>query len=293
MFSSTGRSFLQGLTRFFPLSISGILEGLFRLLFTILFLFIGLGLFGAVFPFVLSVLIGLIFTLVMVKDLIKGEKNEAIPEKKEILKFVFPVFLVNLATTSLITSDVILARHFLSPLNAGLYAALSTLGKIIFFAALPVTGVIFPMVSESQAARENTEKVILQGLLMIGVIILGAFLIFSFFPKLMVALLFGEKYFSMIPYVFGMTVVMSLYTINYSLTNIFLALKFTFSTTFVCVAAIAQIILIILFHQSIVQFIEISIIVTALLLISLLLYYVLMRTRINIAVRKEDEASLL
>jgi O-antigen/teichoic acid export membrane protein len=288
IFSSISRSFLQGLTRFFSLSFTGIIDGFFRLIFAGLFLSLGLGLLGAVTPFILAAILSLFFTLVFVKDLIKGKRNEPIPEKKEIVKFVFPVFMVNLASTSFITADVMLARHFLSSFDAGLYSALSTLGKIIYFAALPVTGVIFPIVSEDQAANRNVEKVILQGIFMIMIIILVIFLIFGLFPKMMVYLLFGEKYSSMIPYVVWIAMSMSLYTINFTLSNIFLSLKATASIFLICFASIAQITLIILFHQSISQIISISIIISALLLLTLLLYYASVRTQIRLEKNSVD-----
>lgn len=273
VFAILGKSFLQGLGRFGALTVTGIAEGIFRLLATIFLLYIGWGLAGAVFPFFLLSLfsIGLVFFLV--KDLIGGEKKEPIPEKKEIFSFLFPVFFSNLSITSLITSDVILVRHFLPPLEAGLYAALSTLGKIIYFAALPVVSVIFPTISEAQAANKNVKEVALFGILLIGLIIGGSFIIFGFFPKLMILMLFGKSYLSMEPYVIYFAVGISLYTLNVVILNIFLALKIIFPTILAVTAAILQIVLIIIFHQSLLQILSIFILTSTLLFSFLSLYY--------------------
>lgn len=272
-FSALGKSFLQGLSRFVALTISGIFEGFFRLGATILLLFLGWGLLGAIFPYLAMALLSLLLTLFLVRDLLWGEKNEPIPEKKEIFKFIFPVFFTNLGITSLITSDIILARHFLSAYEAGFYAALSTLGKIIYFAAAPVTAVIFPIVSETQAAKKDPKRVVISGLAIIGLIIIGFLAIFGLFPKLMILVLFGEKYLVLEPFVVYFAIAISLFTVNAALLNIFLALKKTLPTIFVCLAACFQILLIFLFHQSIIQIINIFILVSALLFLLLLLYY--------------------
>ena len=273
IFISLGKSFVQGLCRFTPLTIVGIIEGIFRLFLTVILIAWGWGLFGAIFPYFAMTILSLFFTLFLVRDLIFGERNEPIPEKKEIFAFTLPVFFYNIGVTSLITSDVILARHFLSATDAGFYAALSTLSKIIYFAAVPVVGVIFPLISEAQAAKENVKKVIFPGLLIIGLIVGTALIVFGFFPKLMILLLFGEKYFLIEPFIIYFALAMSLYTFDVVFLNIFLAQKTTTPIFFVCLVALLQIILISLFHQSIGQIVNVFVFISSLLFALLLLYY--------------------
>jgi O-antigen/teichoic acid export membrane protein len=283
LFSNIGRSFLQGMSRFFALTVSGLMEGIIRLLFTILLLYLGWGLMGATLPFFIMSIFSVFFTLFMVRDLVKGNKKEPIPEKKQIFKFVLPVFLTNLGITSLITADIILARHFLPANDAGLYSALSTLCKIIYFAAAPVVSVLFPMVSETHAAKKSITKVILPGFLIMLLIMGGALIIFGFFPKLMVTLLFGSKYVSMAPFVIAFGIGMAIYTLNACLLNIFLAVRSVLPSYLVVFAAILQIILISFFHENIANIITIFISISSLLLIILLLYYV----RLSASIKKE------
>ncbi|MBI4999600.1 oligosaccharide flippase family protein [Candidatus Gottesmanbacteria bacterium] len=273
IFISVGKSFIQGLCRFLPLTIVGIAEGIFRLLLTIILIAWGWGLFGAIVPFFAMTVLSLVLTLILVRDLLFGERNEPIPEKKEIFTFTLPVFFNNIGVTSLITTDVILARHFLSATDAGFYAALSTLSKIIYFAAVPVVGVIFPLISEAQAAKENVKKIIFPGLLIIGLIVGSALIVFGFFPKLMILLLFGEKYFFIEPFIIYFALAMSFYTFDVAFLNIFLAQKMATPIFFVCLAALLQIILITLFHQSIGQIVNIFVFISSLLFALLLLYY--------------------
>lgn len=274
IFGVLTRSFLQGLSKFIPLSVSGFLEGLFRLTIAIIFVFLNLKLFGAIFSIFTASVFGLLLTSFFLREIILGKKeNEPIPEKKEILKFFFPAFFTNLGIMSLITSDVILVRHFFPAFEAGIYSGLSTLGKIIFFAASPIMMVTFPQISESHAANRSIKKVIIPSIIIAGIIILSSLAIFGFFPKTMVYLLLGDKYSEAVPFVFYFGIIMSLYTINAIFLNMFLALKITLPSLFVSLAAISQIILIIFFHNSIWQVINIFIIICSLLLITLLLYY--------------------
>ena len=291
IFVTLGRSFLQGLSKFLLVSVAGFSDGLIRLLAALLLVFLGLGLFGAVFSFFIASILSVSITLYLVRNLMKGNRYEPIPEKKEMFRFIFPVFFTNLAITSLITSDIILVRHFFPPFEAGLYSALSTLGKMIFFAASPVTTVILPMVSEAQAANENFKRIAASGLALIGLIIAGSVVVLGFFPKIMVMVLFGEKYLAMVPLVINFSVAIAIFTINVALLNIFLALKITLPTIFVSLTALLQIIMIILFHQSLGIIINIFIVLSSLLLLSLLLYYALSSSLIKLKIGRQNSSS--
>lgn len=273
LFPAVGKSFLQGLSLFSPVAGIGVFESFFRLILTIILLLLGFGLLGAVFPYLIMSVISLLMTFYFTKNLLNRKNQEPIPEKKEIFNFILPVFLNNLGMTALITSDIILARHFLPAETAGLYSSVSTLGKIIYFAASPAISVILPVVSEENAAKKNSGKSIFYGLLIIGLISMAALPVFIFLPKLMILLLFGERYLSMEPFVPYFAVGIILYTFCAAFLNISLAKRAILPAVFVCLAAALQIVLLMTFHNSISQIITTFIVVCSLLLFSLLLYY--------------------
>ena len=273
IFITIGRSFLQGLVLFEKLTFVGIFEGLIKVGLTILFLSLGWKLFGVALAFLLPGIFSFSLILYFLRSLWLRKKDIAIPEKKEMYAFLLPVFLTNLGLTSFITTDIILARHFLAPGQAGLYAALSTMGKIIYFAASPITGVLFPMISQAHSARESVRKIVFWGLLMTGVIIAGSFLIFAFFPKMMILVLFGEKYLELAPFLLYFAIGISFYTVNAVFLNIYLARKNILPSFLVCFSAIAQAVLIIAFHNNLAEIVNIFIFVSALLFLMLLLYF--------------------
>lgn len=271
LYSTLTRSFLQGLSKFLPLTIANLLENFFRLFITLILLFLGYKLIGAVLPFLFTAVISIFVSYFLTKNLHSGAKPSVIPEKKEIIKYIFPVFLTNIGITSLISTDIILARHYLSPHDAGLYSALSTLSKIIFFTAAPVVSVLFPSVSEAHSAQIHLRKTINTCLALISSLIILVLIPFAFFPQIIAGLLFGEKFQAVVPYLPAFSIGMGLYTIDFTLANILLALKKTSSNIYISGFALLQIVLIIFFHSKITDLVSIFILITSLLCFFLLL----------------------
>lgn len=92
-----------------------------------------------------------------------------------------------------VSIDVILAKKFLPADQAGLYSAISTLGKIVFFAPSSIATALFPY-----AAREKNavlrQKLLAKAILMVvglSVVFIAAYYLF---PELIFTILFGDKY---------------------------------------------------------------------------------------------------
>lgn len=71
------------------------------------------------------------------------------------------VFAMVFGLTSLFSADIVLAQHYLPTMQASLYASLSTLGRIIYFATIPITIVMFSTVSQRLAAQHPYRRVLL------------------------------------------------------------------------------------------------------------------------------------
>ena len=53
---------------------------------------------------------------------------------------------------------LILVKHFFSPHDAGIYAGLSLIGRVIFFFSAPIASVMFPVIVQKYARKENYEN---------------------------------------------------------------------------------------------------------------------------------------
>ncbi len=76
----------------------------------------------------------------------------------------FPVLIMLISLTSIFNIDVLLVKHFFDSINAGYYAALSLLGKMIFFGSWSVSMVMFSKVSEAYALNKNYKNILKKGI---------------------------------------------------------------------------------------------------------------------------------
>jgi len=262
---------LQGYLRFGLMSTSAILQAAARLLFGPVLIIIGLKVLGATLAIFLCLVLGYLFTLYFVKKQL-DQKPEGKIKTREVFDYLVPVFFWTLAFISLYTTDIVLARHFLSPQEAGFYAALATLGKIIFFASSPIVMVMFPLVSEKHANGKKYGHYLYLSLALVFLVCLGITGLYCLFPQLMVNLLYGSQYLAAAPSLWLFALFLSFYTLAYLLTNFYLSIRKTKVVILPVVAAFLQIILIFLFHQDLRQTVSVSVIILALLTGALLLY---------------------
>jgi len=175
--------------------------------------------------------------------------------------------------TSLFSTDIILARSFLTSYDAGLYSALALLGKIIFFLSGPIGMVMFPLISEYKAKEQNYRKIFLQSLVIVAMVSMLMTVIYFIAPKFIVQMLYGTDYLKAASSLGLFAVFLSLYSLSSIFVNYYLSIKKIIAAGFPLLAAILQIILIFLFHQNIGQIVYVSIMVIGLLLALLMLYY--------------------
>ncbi len=266
------RATLQGLLRFNYLAASNVSEIVVKLPCAVLLVIWGLKVNGALLAIVIGGMVAYSFSLFPLRQLLAAKTKSSVFAKKEILSFAVPVFLSTLAFTSLYTTDIILVRHFLIAQQAGFYAALATLGKIIYFVSLPIILVLFPMVAERHANGQHYRPLLFASSALVGLAGFGITLIYFLFPGLMVKTLFGSDYLPAASNLGAFAIFLSLYSFSFLLVNFNLSIDRTKVVLLPIVAAILQIILISLFHQNIGQIISISIGITVFLLFSLLIF---------------------
>ena len=272
IFSTINRAVLQGLFRFGFLTLSGVVEAGLKLATALLLVILGFKVNGALGGILMGSVIGLLFTFFPLRFL-WGQKQKRELKTGEMFNFALPVFFSTLAFTSLYTIDVILVRHFLPGVTSGLYAALSTLGKIIFFISGPVIAVMFPLVSERHANGGDYRHLLWTSFSLVALI---CFLFTSFyflFPSFMINVLYGQQYLLAVPYLGLFGIFLSFYSLSFLLTNFFLSIGKTKTVIFPLIAGLLQMIFICLFHQNLWQVIFVSISLTALLFLGLLLYW--------------------
>lgn len=275
------RSILQGLLKFKEMILSILIENTTKLVLSIFLVYLGFQVGGVMLSLVISAILGLYVTnYYLGYRPVKNTKSSL--HTKSMITFLIPFAIQSIAVTSLYSSDVILVKHFFSAHEAGIYAALSTLGKIIFFGTGPINAVMFPLVSQREAKGQNYKKIFQYSFFVttVGAIFIAGF--YWLFPSFAINLLYGSAYLEAKNLLIWFAIFISLFTLSSLLISYSLSLGKTKVALFPLAAAVIQIIAITFFHQSLFTVILISIIITALLLVSLLIYSILYGKRILI-----------
>ncbi len=260
----------QGLLKFMGVIGPTFTSNFVKLVLGVGFIIMGLSVPGAMLAILIGAILAYFYSFLIIRKSLINFTGEGKFDIKPFLEYSLPVLLQALAFTSLFTVDVILVKHFLSEFDAGLYAALSTSGKIIYFAATPIAGVMFPMVTKKHALKENYKKIFILTFIATIILAIGVDVVYYLFPKIAISILFGTKYLDAAGSLVMMGIFMTFYALDYFLINYFLAIGKTKIVVFPILAAAIQIIGIFFFwHSSIAEVLNVSIVIMSLLFLSL------------------------
>ncbi len=264
----------QGLLRFSGYILPGFVSSIGKLVFGILFILLGFSVFGAMGGIVLGAIFAYLISIPSVNKIANRKiyRYSKIYDLKDFLKYSFPVLIQSLAFTSIFTLDVILVKHFLSPYDAGIYAALSTLGKIIFFASAPVASAMFPIVVKRKVNNKGYVKIFIVSLIITSAIGVTVTLIYWLFPDLIIRTLYGNDYLSAKSELVFMGIFVLFYSLSNFLLNFLLSVSKTIVVVIPLVAAIVQPILIYVYHKNISEIIKVSMLTTIVMFLSISLF---------------------
>ncbi len=268
------RGTLQGLLKFKEMVISQTVENLLRLLVAVVLVLVGFSIGGALFGLVLGVLVGFIIAWLFVKSFLslsKGRQKLSVNILSTVNQ-ILPFFLLSISITSLYSSDLILVKHFFGSFEAGIYGAMSFLGRIIFFGVSPITAVMFPIVAKNYSKGQS-------GLVTLKWSLLGAFLIalfinsiYAFLPELVIKQLYGEKYLLSTSLLVFFGIFITFVTLSFLLLNYGLAQGQSRIVLASFLAASLQITFIWIYHPTLFAIILISIIISFVLFLYLVFY---------------------
>ncbi len=281
LFSFLFRSFLQGLLKFASSVSLTFIDIASRLVFGIIFVYFGLRAFGGVLGIFLGAFLSFLIGYFLLRELRNDTLRKKFNQGKEVLTYAYPIIIASVANNSFISSDVILTKHYFDAHTAGIYASLSTLGKIIFYGTAPVASVMFPLISKKYSEGKNYKSILVLSLILTACISSAVLGIYLFFPELMVKILFGNKFLEGATDLFWFGLFMVFYTLANVLVSFYLSINKTKIVTFPVIFAIFQIAGILLYHSSILSVVRVSVLSSALLLAALLIYFTYERKNKN------------
>ena len=246
------RGVMQGIKKFTLFGINSCTEGLIKLGLAVLLVFLGFRVNGAIGAVIAASFIAFLAAFYFLKDIV--DKKEEYFDGKEVYKYSLPVFIAIICITFMYSIDVILAKHFFSEHDAGLYAVASMLGKMIFFALNPIAKVMFPIVSERKEKKEEYKHILNKALIVVGIISTIITVLYYLFPQLIISVLFGQQYLETQGIIGYLGLAFAFMTLSYTLIFYNLSLRKNKVVWILPVFIVLEIVLLSLFNSSLAQF---------------------------------------
>lgn len=271
LLATVSGSVLQGYQKFTESVIYSNISVYLRVIFGIGFAFFGVG--WTLIGNVLSVAVSYGLNLLPIRFLLKQKTRGGDLSVKNVASYSAPALIATLGVVMLYSQDVIMVRHFFPNAIAGIYSSLSILGKVIFFATSSINFVLFPVLAERKELKRGYTHLVIIALFLVTAISLGLTTIYYVFPDFIVGLLFGHQYIEASSLLGNFGLFISLYALASMLVSILLALGKTWVWVFTTIAALAQILFLTLYHETLATVIGVNMTITGGLFVCLMLYY--------------------
>ncbi len=268
---------LRGMKRFSAVSFVNMSNSSFKLIFGIALVMAGFGVSGALFGVAIGTIIGMIISLVILRPYINtNASHESDFNFASFYSYSLPVMAAMISISIPSNVDMILANYFFSPHEAGLYASVSVIGKIIFFFSAAVGAVMFPMITEKYARRENTKGLLKKSILCASVLSGFLAMIFVLFPGSVVKI-FGDNYFNAVNFVEPYGMAMFFVSITAIIMNYHLAIKNTAYIIFFTGFTLIEVAMFVVFNSSIKEMIDV-LLISNFIFLAISIAYTFMRT---------------
>ncbi len=273
---SISRGYFQGVGKFKKLAYTYLAEMLGRLVFTVCLVYFVLQsganwvseavAIGFLASFIFSFLVGRLPKLAK----LAGRGNFSY---RPVVQFMLIIGLYEFSQILINNSDVILVKHFFENFEAGLYASLALIGRVVYFATWTIVTLLFPKVIEKDKKGEKHIHLFWISLIIVGTIGSSIVLACFLFDNFIIQLLFGEAYLSIASLLWKYAVATTLF----SCANVFVYYHMSlnrYTPVFISLlVGCLQIISLYLYHDSIEQVILVQIILMSALLSTLSIFH--------------------
>ncbi|AWV99102.1 oligosaccharide flippase family protein [Arcticibacterium luteifluviistationis] len=269
MLMSVNRGILQGKLNYKKLALTYQSEMWVRLIVSMALVYLGYRVNGVAWGLTLS----LIATWWISRVKTDNPTSETTFDQKDVLKFLLMILLYECSQILINNSDIILVKHFYEPEEAGLYAAMALIGRIVYFGTWTVVTLLFPIVVKLEKEGKDHTLYFVGGLAVVGIIAAGIVLFSYLFPEMMVNILFGEAYISIAPLLWKYALATALFALSNVFVYYHISLDRVLPVWITILGGIAQIVLISLFHADFEQIINVQIYLMMGLMTSMILFH--------------------
>lgn len=268
-------AFLQAKLAFKFISSINILATFLKLSIGAIMVMLGFKVGGAMLGLFFAALVPYILSFIPLQFVLKKEVRPAKINLKEIIGYGAPSALAIFGVTAFISTDILLVKHFFLPKEAGIYAGLSLVGRVIYFFSAPIGTVMFPLVVQKKTKQENYHGVFLLAVLLVLLPSVVLILFYFLFPEFIIRFFIkNEEYLASAAFLGFFGIFITIYSLLSILVNFYLSINETKVWIPIVTGAILQALFIWFYHETFFQIIIISVTLSCLLLVGLLIYYV-------------------
>ncbi len=163
---AVGRGVLQGQLTFRPLAATFVVEMLVRVILGVALVALGFGVVGATVGLTAS----FFATWLHVRLLLGRIESASIAADavKDITRYAGPIALLLLGQIIVNNGDVLIAKRFLEPDIAGVYAAIALVGRAVFFLSWSVATTLFPAAAQRGERGQSADGLLYGGLVVVA-----------------------------------------------------------------------------------------------------------------------------
>nr|WP_315254876.1 oligosaccharide flippase family protein [uncultured Flavobacterium sp.] len=203
------------------------------------------------------------------KNIIKYDEINA----KSIFAFFALTAFYGLSQIIINNSDILLVKHYLNNEEAGLYSSLALIGRVVYFFAWMFVMLLLPKVIQCKKEGKNTQPIFMHYVFYIASLSALIIAVTYLFPEMIVQLMFGDEYIAIAPLLWKYALATSIFAVANIFAYYFLSIDKYFPVIVSAVLGLTQIVLIVLFHNSLNQVVEMQIIAMLLLLFFQLCFF--------------------
>ncbi|WP_179337134.1 oligosaccharide flippase family protein [Winogradskyella ludwigii] len=185
---------------------------------------------------------------------------------KEIKSFFVITAFYELTQIIINNSDILLVKHYFESYEAGLYASLALIGRIVYFIAWMFVMLLLPTVVQLKKDGKETAPTLFKYIGYIAVISITIISGCLIFPETIITILFGDSYIAMAPLLWKYAIATSMFAISNIFAYYYLSLDKYIPVVISGVFGMLQMGLVIFYHDSLEQVVHMQIIAMLLLL---------------------------
>ncbi|WP_204344121.1 oligosaccharide flippase family protein [Psychroserpens algicola] len=194
-------------------------------------------------------------------------------QSKQVRSFFIITAFYELTQIIINNSDILLVKHYFESYEAGLYASLALIGRIVYFIAWMFVMLLLPTVVRLKKEGKATTPILFKYVGYIAVIASVIIFICALFPETGITLLFGEHYLAMAPFLWKYALATGLFAISNIFAYYYLSLDRYIPVIFSGLFGMLQMALVVFFHKNLEQVVHVQIIAMLLLLIFQIIYF--------------------